>query len=107
MYGFIVPMLVGVLIIVMGIINMTGNISTLHGYHRKNVTEENRKPFGKRVGLGTVIVGAGVVLYAVALKVFENNDTGVLISTGALIACIVVGMIITFAAMKKYNGGIF
>ena len=56
MQDFIMTLVLGVLICVMGTINMTGNISTIHSYHRKRVTEENRKPFGRLVGLGTLIM---------------------------------------------------
>ena len=55
MAGFIVSIIVGVVCIVLGISNMRGNISSLHAYHRAKVSEEDRIPFGKRVGLGAVV----------------------------------------------------
>lgn len=103
----IAVIVVGVIIAVLGIINMTGNISSLHWYHRKNVTEENVKPFGRMVGLGTLIIGVAVALYGGVLALFAENETAVLISTALLLVGIAVGMIITFRAMFKYNGGIF
>ena len=60
MAGNIVTFLVGVVCIVLGISNMRGNISSLHSYHRSRVSEEDRIPFGKQVGLGTIIVGIGI-----------------------------------------------
>ena len=47
----------GILIIIIGIVNMTGNISTLHSYHRHRVRPEDIKPFGRLVGLGTLLIG--------------------------------------------------
>ena len=100
---------VGILVSVLGIINMTGNISTLHSYHRKRVTEENRKPFGKLVGLGTLIIGIAVVVFGILFFIFEKTKIDAFMVVGAveLIASTIVGMSISFYAMKKYNGGIF
>ena len=103
----IITVILGAIIVVMAIINMTGNISTLHAYHRKNVTEENRKPFGRRVGIGTLIIGVSVMLFGGAMALFEDNEAVVLVASAVLIVGIVVGSIITFRAMHKYNGGIF
>ena len=63
MLGVVVTVAVGIICIVLGISNMRGNISSLHSYHRNRVSEENRKPFGRIVGLGTIIVGVGIMLY--------------------------------------------
>ena len=99
---------IGIFICIMGAINMTGNISTLHWYHRKRVTEENRLPFGRLVGLGTIICGVSVIvcgcLSFVALKtqnlIFET------ISNGVIGIGLVIGIGISFYAMIKYNKGI-
>ena len=63
MLGVVVTVAVGIICIVLGISNMRGNLSSLHSYHRNRVSEENRKPFGRIVGLGTIIVGVGIMLY--------------------------------------------
>ena len=99
----------GLLIVVLGICNMMGNISSLHEYHRHRVTEENRKPFGKLVGLGTVLIGGAVALFGILFFIYEKTslDWIVWVATAQMILCIVVGMIISFRAMIKYNGGIF
>lgn len=65
MAGNIVTFLVGVVCIVLGISNMRGNISSLHSYHRSRVSEEDRIPFGKQVGLGIIIVGIGIIVFSV------------------------------------------
>lgn len=109
MGGLITTAGVGILVAIIGITNMKGNISSLHSYHRQRVTEENVKPFGKLVGLGTLIVGISILVFGVLLFLFEQTQLEILsvIGTIALIAGIVVGLFISFYAMKKYNGGIF
>lgn len=109
MPAFIVLFAVGALIIALGISNMRGNISSIHSYHRQRVTEENIKPFGKLMGLGTLIIGVAVALYGVLFLIFELTGCVPLVIVGAvlLIASIIAGLAISFYAMKKYNGGIF
>ena len=67
MATFITVLGLGILISILGVINMTGNISSLHWYHRQRVTEENRKPFGKLVGLGTLIIGLAMIVFGTFL----------------------------------------
>ena len=109
MAGNIVTFLVGVVCIVLGISNMRGNISSLHSYHRNRVSEEDRIPFGKQVGLGTIIIGIGVMLFSAlsSITLYTENDLFILVGTAFLIIGIVLGMIISFRAMIKYNKGIF
>ena len=109
MAAFITTAGLGLLVSILGIINMTGNISSLHSYHRHRVTEENRKPFGKLVGLGTLILGIAMMIFGTLFFISEETglDFFVIIGTVELIVGIVVGMAISFYAMKKYNGGIF
>ena len=105
----IVAFLVGVVCIVLGISNMRGNISSLHSYHRHRVSEEDRIPFGKQVGLGTVIIGIGIIIFSFlsAVTLYTENNIFTLIGTAVLIVGIVVGLIMSFKAMIKYNKGIF
>ena len=109
MAGNIIAFLVGVVCIVLGISNMRGNISTLHSYHRHRVSEEDRIPFGKQVGLGTMIIGIGIIIFSVlfAVTLYTENNIFILIGTAVLIVGFVAGLIISFKAMIKYNKGIF
>ena len=109
MTSYIVAFLVGALCIVLGISNMRGNISSLHSYHRHRVSEEDRIPFGKQVGLGTVIIGIGIIIFSVmsAVTLYTENNIFTLIGTAVLVVGIVVGLIMSFKAMIKYNKGIF
>ena len=109
MAGNIVTFLVGVVCIVLGISDMRGNISSLHSYHRSRVSEEDRIPFGKQVGLGTIIVGIGIIVFSVlsSVTLYTENDIFILFGTAVLIIGIILGLVISFRAMIKYNKGIF
>ncbi|MBE6776850.1 MAG: hypothetical protein E7542_01885 [Ruminococcaceae bacterium] len=109
MLSSIVTLIVGVVCIALGISNMRGNISSLHSYHRHRVSEEDKIPFGKKVGLGTIIIGIGIIVFSglSAVTFYTENDVFVLVGTAIMIVSIVVGLVISFRAMIKYNKGIF
>ena len=62
----------GIIIAVLGIINMTGNISSLHWYHRQRVTEQDRKPFGRLVGGGTLIIGVSMIVFGALMLAHQK-----------------------------------
>ena len=101
MVEYIVTFLVGVIFIVLGISNMKGNISSLHSYHRNRVSEEDRIPFGKQVGLGTIIIGISIIIFSVmsAVTLYTENNIFTLVGTAVLIVGIIVGLILSFKAM--------
>lgn len=99
---FITQIIIGLVLIVIGIFNMKGNISLLHSYHRKRVKEEDIKPFGKKVGIGTIIIGIAIIL-AGLFTILSHT----IISNVVLIIGFVTGCIIIFYALFKYNKGIF
>ena len=100
---------IGILLVIIGISNTKGNISSLHSYHRKRVSEEDRIPFGKRVGLGTILCGGSIIACGIfnVISVYLNNPLFLVIGEGILLVGIIVGAIIMFRAMMKYNKGIF
>lgn len=101
--------IVGLIVCFFAIRNMKGDISSLHSYHRNNVKEEDVKEFGKMVGLGTLIVGVSVVLMGIfqVLSLLLNIEALVMVGTVVMFVGLIVGIVIAFYAMKKYNGGIF
>lgn len=104
---FAIP--IGIILIIIGCLNRRGNISMLHSYHRKRVTEENVLPFGRLVGLGNIIIGIAVILFGILMAVASFTGTAVLTTVGYVIIGVglAVGLVISFAAMIKYNKGIF
>lgn len=109
MTAFITAFVLGAFICVLGIINMTGNISSLHWYHRQRVSEEDRKPFGRLVGLGTLIIGISLILFGTLYLAYEKTQllSLIVIGTVGLIIGVAIGLILSFYAMIKYNKGIF
>ena len=109
MEKFITFMILGVAIIVMGVLNTRGNISTMHAHHRRRVSEENRLPFGKMVGAGTIVIGVSLFLNGVlrAVTYFTKILVFSKVGTGVVIVGLLVGCTIMFTPMFKYNKGIF
>ena len=101
----IATFIVGVICIAIGISNMRGNISSLHSYHRHRVSEEDRIPFGKQVGMGMIIIGIGIIVFSIlsSVSLYTENDILILVGTTILIGAVIIGLIITFKAMIKYN----
>ena len=94
--------LVDLLLIGLGIVNMRGNISTIHWYHRTRIREEDKLPYGKWVGGGTVVIGCGVACAAL-LELLIAWESAELIVLPALI----IGFSMILYAQFKYNGGLF
>ena len=73
------------------------------------MSEADRIPFGRAVGLGMIIVGISILIFgalSIAALLFEMEGL-TLIGTGVMIAGLAVGLVIAFRAMIKYNKGIF
>ena len=109
MLEIFITFILGIICIFLGISNMKGNINSLHSYHRHRVLESDRIPFGKKVGLGTIIIGISIILFSILLLItlFTNIQTFELIGNIILILGILIGLIISFSSMIKYNKGIF
>ena len=94
-------LILGVFISVMGIVNIKGNISTIHSYNRRKVREEDIPKYGKAMGTGTLIMGLSLVLGFV-VSFWSEELTGYII-----LPAIVVGLGFMLYGQFKYNGGIF
>lgn len=109
MDSFLGPLIIGAVIIFLGIQNMKGNISTLHSYHRKRVSEEDRLPFGRKVGTGSIIIGCSIILKACLQLAAGKLGRPFLDTAGTVIlaAGLIAGCAIIISAMMKYNKGLF
>lgn len=94
-------LILGLFISALGIVNIKGNISTIHYYNRRNVKEEDIPKYGKAVGTGTLIIGISMILGYIAL--FWSEEAMAVIILPALI----VGLGFMLYGQIKYNKGIF
>ncbi len=92
----------GVICVLLGIFNMCGNIGTIHWYNRRKVTKENQKAYCMLVGLGTLIVGAAMIVGAVIQALGSLAASGWVIGIGVL-----MGLALILYAQFKYNRGLF
>ncbi len=98
----IILLVLGLLVVVIGVVNMTGNISTVHAYNRRKVREEDVPKYGRAVGLGTLIIGIGLIVDFV-LTLLELPWAIPFV----IIPAVVVGLGLILYAQFKYNRGIF
>ena len=80
----IIMLILGVLISVVGIVNIKGNISTIHSYNRRRVKEEDIPKYGKVVGTGTLIIGISLVLGFI-VSFWSEEIMGYIILTATII----------------------
>lgn len=105
MVELIAQIIIGLILILIGISNIKGNISTLHSYHRKRVKKEDVLPFGKKIGIGTIIIGCTIIIAEIVDLLFKHSFQ--YITNIILIIGFIPGFIIILYALFKYNKGIF
>lgn len=97
------PLIVlGVIFIFLGIMNYKGNISSIHWYNRRNVSKKDVKNYGKLMGIGTIILGIGMIVTAIFQLFFDLDESNYI-----LIFSLISGIITMIYAQFKCNKGIF
>ncbi|MBR4762458.1 MAG: DUF3784 domain-containing protein [Clostridia bacterium] len=100
--GFIIDALAGLLCIILGLlISKKQKVSLLQDYHYKNVKSEDIPAYAKLMGIGVILIGAGILVTGF-LNLFELPYWWV-----SLIAGIIAGIAVINRAQKKYNGSWF
>lgn len=92
----------GIILVITGVFNMCGNIGSIHWYNRRKVTKENQKPYCRLVGLGTLIMGVGLIASGF-VQAFIGVETSAIITVSGLF----IGLPIILYAQFKYNKGLF
>lgn len=92
----------GLIFIVLGIFNCKGNISTIHWYNRRKVSEADRPAYGKWMGCGTILCGAGLILGGILQYVAPESIGSIFVIAG-----VVAGIGLMLYAQFRYNHGIF
>ena len=109
MVAFLIPTAVGAILVMLGINNIKGDITSIHWYHRQRVTEENKAVFGKLMGTGTVFCGMGCVSFGLLSLLTELTTKPIFMTVGSYltIASLAVGIGIFIYTTVKYNKGVF
>ncbi|MGT2832489.1 hypothetical protein [Streptococcus halotolerans] len=95
-------LLVGSLVSMLGIVNIKGNISTIHSYNRRKVKEEDVPKYGRIVGIGTLIIGISLMIGSILPLLNINTPLEyVIVPMGA------IGISLILYGQFKYNKGIF
>ena len=105
MFELVIQIVIGLVLIFIGFSNRKGNLKLLHSYHIKNVKKEDELPFGKLIGLGSIIVGVTIIV--VSIFDFLTRKEFSLISNILLFSGLIPGVGIILHALFKYNKGIF
>ncbi len=92
----------GAILTALGIFNMCGNIGSIHWYNRRKVTKENQKAYCMFVGLGTLVVGVGLITTGIVQALIDTEQSAVIMLGGILI-----GLTLILIAQFKYNRGLF
>lgn len=105
----ILSIIIGVVFVVIGALNRKGNISMLHSYHRKRVTEEDKIPMGKMIGNGMFVIAGTLFLYAGLsfLSTLIQNNVLFVVASVVLVVGMVAGSGFMLFAINKYNKGLF
>ncbi len=96
------PLGLGAILTALGIFNMRGNIGSIHWYNRRKVTKENQKAYCLIVGLGTLMVGLGLIAAAIVQALIGIEE-----SSFVMAGSIIIGLGIILYAQFKYNRGLF
>lgn len=95
-------LIIGLLISLIGIMNIKGNISSIHWYNRRKVKQEDVPKYGKLMGIGTLLIGITLIILYFLIKI----DLKYLMDW-IIVPLIIVSIGIMLYAQFKYNRGIF
>ena len=93
---------IGTIISVLGVFNLRGNIGSIHWYNRRKVSKEDQLPYCRCVGLGTLLIGAAMIISGFLQALVSIEAGAVVILIG-----IIIGLVLILYAQFKYNRGIF
>ncbi len=103
MEEWIVEGVLGLFILYMGYqIGWKENLRLLHGYHYRNVSDADKKPFARKMGVGNMLVGAGILAMPLGNLAFGHD-----IGYYAGIVLALVGVCLMIWTVIRYNGTLF
>ncbi len=99
---YVTFIVLGVILLVLGITNYKGNISSIHWYNRRKVSEADVPKYGKCMGIGTMIFGGTLLVTALLEIILQNPIVEIAIFVG-----FTVGLVFLLYGQFKYNKGLF
>ena len=98
----IVELVLGLFTIAIGLANIKGNISTIHWYNRRRVTEEDAPKYGRVVGTGIIIMGMSLVISFFVMTFWSEYIADIIVLVMGI-----GGFLVALYGQFKYNRGIF
>ena len=99
--GLIIDMIVGLSCIILGVLLWKKQmVSLLHSYHYKNVKEEDIPAYTRQIGIGLIMIGAGICITGL-LNLAYSDLWWIPLGGG-----FVIGFVVLYKAQMKYNGSV-
>lgn len=99
----IVELVLGIFLLFIAFqVGCKGNIQLIHKYHYTNLDSKDVKSYTRKMGIGAMIVGIGIILMPI-INLISHSDAGYYIGLTAII----VGTIFLVIIVIKYNGTLF
>lgn len=102
MAEFLIFMVVGIGIIMVGVFVFMGNIKIIHSYHWKKVSDVDKKVFCRFHGIADIVLGACLIVTSI-LEILKVSEVSWIVTIVGVVICL--GLILY--AQFKYNKGIF
>lgn len=77
-------------------------ITLIHAYHYKKVSEEDKKPYTEKMGKGCMLIGVGMLLAGIVDYTTKTSYGWIFFGV-----CFISAMVIIIIAQNKYNKGLF
>ena len=91
MIGYLITGAVGVLCIMLGIqIRVRQDISLIHDYHTERILPENILAYTRRIGIGLLLIGAGLCVTGVLCMIFGTLLCWIAAGIGTVCGCAVM-----------------
>ena len=101
-------LVVGILLSTLGIVNIRGNISTIHAWNRKRVKEADIPRYGRAIGAGTLVIGAGTLVIGAAFIIsYLVTFWNAAVINYIMLPGLGIGLALILYAQLKYNHGMF
>lgn len=109
MTAYVAPIVLGAMLSLLGILNMTGNIRSVHLNQRINIIPEDIDMFSKLIGIGTLTVGISCILFGILEILHDLFYYKIFIIVGIIIISLgsIIGCGICIYSILKYNFGFF